>query len=171
MTIQITNANPTDLAQIARIQAACYGADFIEDSQAFAAKLHASPDTCWLAHIEQQAIGYLVSVPVSLNTLPTLNAASFEMALDADLLYLHDLAIHPDFRASGAGKQLIQHFKQYAQHTTHFNFKGMLLIAVQDSATYWQRHGFEQLNELSDFLAQKVASFGDDAVLMHAALT
>lgn len=133
MNIQIVNASSADLAKIAVIQAACYSADFVEDSKAFAAKLNASPHTCWLARQGQHSIGYLVSVPVRMDTLPTLNATSFEMASDANLLYLHDLAIHPNFRASGAGRQLIQQLKQQA---AHLGFKKLLLIAVQDSATY-----------------------------------
>jgi ribosomal protein S18 acetylase RimI-like enzyme len=168
MNLDIRTANIDDVAHIAQIQSACYAADFIEDQQAFAAKIMASPQTSWLVTLQQQAVGYLVSLPVRFDTMPTLNAPSFQVVADADALYLHDLAIHPEHRASGAGKQLIQHFKQYAARV---GFQHLILIAVQDSATYWQRYGFQPVQQLPDFLAQKVSSFGDDAVLMHLSLT
>lgn len=167
MNIQIINATLEDLERITQIQATCYDAEFIEDPRAFATKLMASSETCWLALSNWQTVGYLVSVPVHLNSLPSLNALSFQTTAAADALYLHDLAIHPDFRASGAGRQLIHQFKQ---QTAQLGYKNMLLIAVQDSAAYWQGHGFKALQSLPDAIAKKVSSFGHDALLMGCSI-
>lgn len=168
MMLNIRTATLSDLPCIARIQAACYKSEFLEHNIAFSSKLQQAAHTCWLACVDRQVVGYLISLPVTPATFPPLNATTFCLNPTATMLYLHDLAVHPDYRASGAGRQLIQHAKAQARQ---WGFKHLTLIAVQDSSSYWQKQGFELIDPVSLDLQHKVASFGQDAFLMQQILS
>lgn len=165
--LHIRTATLHDLPLISSIQAACYAAEFIENDIAFASKLQQTAPTCWLACVDQQVVAYLICLPVSPANFPQLNATEFCLTPDATMLYLHDLAVHPDYRTSGAGRQLVQHAKVQARQ---MGFNTLSLIAVQDSSSYWQKHGFEVIDPASLNLQHKVASFGQDACLMQQVL-
>ena len=163
----IRTATPEDVHDILRIQASCYQPDFLEAEQAFASKLQASPHTCWLVSVEQQIAAYLVSIPVDRHTFPALDAAVFHLSKSPELLYWHDMAVHPDFRSSGIAAQLASYALQQARV---LGFKQAGLIAVQDSSRYWTKHGFQVANSDAYGLTAKVASFGTDAVFMQQML-
>lgn len=165
--LTVRTATLNDLSSISVIQASCYSPEFLENEAAFASKLQQAAHTCWLACVDQQVVAYLISLPVSPDTFPQLNATEFYLAPDATMLYLHDLAIHPDYRASGAGRQLIQRVQIQARQ---LGFTTLSLIAVQDSSIYWQKHGFEIIDPAILNLQHKVASFGQSACLMQQVL-
>ena len=96
--LHIRTATLHDLPLISSIQAACYAAEFIEDDIAFASKLQQAAPTCWLACVDQHVVAYLICLPVSPANFPQLNATEFCLTPDANMLYLHDLAVHPDHR-------------------------------------------------------------------------
>ena len=77
------------------------------------------------------------------------------------------MAVHPDFRSGGIAAQLARYALQQAQL---LGFKQVGLIAVQDSSTYWQKHGFTIADTEAYGLTAKVASFGTDAVFMQQLL-
>ncbi len=166
-TFNIRIAQPDDITKILHIQASCYQPDFLEAADAFASKIQASPNTCWLACIEQQVAAYLVSVPVDRYTFPALNAAAFQLSQAPELLYWHDMAVHPDYRGDGVAAKLASHALQQAQQ---LGFTQVGLIAVQDSSHYWQKHGFLVANSDTYGISAKVASFGSDAVFMQQKL-
>lgn len=165
--LTIRTARLNDLPCIATIQACCYEPEFVENDTAFSSKLQQATSTCWLACVNQQVVAYLISLPVSPATFPVLHATEFCLTPDANMLYLHDLAVHPEYRSSGAGRELIQHAKAQARQ---LGFKTLCLIAVQDSSSYWQKHGFETINPVVWNVRHKVASFGQDACLMQLVL-
>lgn len=165
--LSIRTATPEDISQILRIQARCYQPDFLEAAQAFASKIQASPQTCWLVHRGQHIAAYLVSVPVDRHTFPALDAATFQLSPSPELLYWHDMAVHPDFRGDGIAARLASHALQQAKQ---LGFKQLGLIAVQDSSSYWHKHGFNITDSHAYGLTAKVASFGSDAVFMQQTL-
>ena len=57
-----------------------------------------------MARLEGQSVGYLVAIPVKAGQPPPLNASTCPVPRDADALYLHDLAVHPDARGAGVGE-------------------------------------------------------------------
>lgn len=161
--LHIRTATLNDVAHICRIQAACYLPEFLEDQTAFAAKITVSAKTCWLACWNNEVIGYLISLPVSMHSFPQLNSQEITRVENATLLYWHDLAVHPDYRSTGAGKQLIQHALTLAKQ----QFEEILLIAVQQSHPFWEKFGFHIVHPIPDNLITKVKSFGTDAKLMQ----
>lgn len=163
----IRTATPEDVPDILRIQAHCYQPDFLEAEQAFASKLQASPHTCWLVSREQQVAAYLVSIPVDRHTFPALDAADFCLSPSPELLYWHDMAVHPDSRGDGVAATLARYALQQAKL---LDFYQVGLIAVQDSSSYWHKHGFQVADSENYGLVDKLASFGADAVFMQQTL-
>lgn len=148
---------------ICEIQASCYEAQYLEQSAAFFSKISKTSATCWVACLNKQVIAYLICLPVNTATFPVLNASDFELCQHPSLLYLHDLAVHPQYRALGAGLQLINHALNYAkQH----QYQQLGLISVQDAESYWQKHGFKSSCATLHQLEDKLTSFGADAVFM-----
>ena len=165
--LHIRNAQLDDVTHIHDIQATCYQTQYLEHINSFASKINKTAQSCWIAEINGYAIAYLICLPVNAYTFPALNAAEFEQSDSPTLLYLHDLAVHADYREVGAGRQLIKHALDFAKQQ-HFNQIG--LIAVQGSINYWQKQGFDVRCPTLLGLSEKVASFGTEAVFMQQQL-
>jgi N-acetylglutamate synthase-like GNAT family acetyltransferase len=91
-----------------------------------------------------------------------LNAATCRLPAAPDCLYLHDLAVAPGARKTGAARALVEAF------LTQLRYLGLeraSLVAVQNSAPYWQRYGFRAVPP-SDALKPKLASYGVDVQYM-----
>lgn len=155
-----------DVPAVLSVQARCYGPEFIESAQAFAAKLAVVEPLgcCWVAESEGELIAYVVSLPVCQDSFPAWNAPRFEASPQATLLYLHDLAVSP--AARGVGGKLVACVMQAAQA---LGLPEIGLIAVQDSLAYWQRHGFEEPADLPPPIAAKLLSFGAQARYLRRA--
>lgn len=156
-----------DLAAVLTVQRQCYAAPFHEPPQAFASKWTASPDTCWVAEHKGAVCAYLVCLPIEQRGLPALHATAFQHAPHPDWLYLHDLAIGPEARGTGLAPQLIERALDKASAMA---LPRAGLIAVQDSSAFWRRFGFEIDTSEQWVTAQKLRSFGADAVFMSRAL-
>ena len=128
------------------------------------AKWQASPETCLAACSGAQLTGYLIAVPIAWPQIPPLGAETFGVPAGADTLYLHDLALSPAARGTGAGAALVDAVLAAGRSQGHLNAG---LVAIQGSAPYWQRFGFRAV-EPPPGVRPKLASYGD-AVLMQLA--
>lgn len=150
------------MADILRIQASCYPASTIETRTSLRAKLAASRSTCFVAGDNGNTIGYLISLPWESANPPTLDAQSCRLPESPDCLYLHDLAVAPCARHSGAARGLVEAF--FARLAA-LSLTRACLIAVQGSSTYWARHGFHVM-PTTPALAVKLAGYGEDVRYM-----
>lgn len=156
-----------DLAAVLSVQHQCYAATFHEPVEAFASKWAASPDTCWVAEQQGAVCAYLVCLPIEQRGLPALHATNFKPCRQPDWLYLHDLAIGPAARGTGLAPQLIERALARARAMA---LPTAGLIAVQDSSAFWRKFGFEIDTSERLVSAEKLASFGADAVFMSREL-
>lgn len=152
-----------DLAAVLLIQQQCYSSDFQEPVEAFESKWTASPDTCWVAELGGEVCAYLVCLPIQGSQLPALHASDFRCAERADWLYVHDLAIGHTARGTGLASVLIQQAKVQRQG---LGLQNMGLIAVQGSCMFWRKFGFEVDESERLVSADKLVTFGADAVFM-----
>lgn len=155
-TLDIREMRHSDLEAVLRIQASCFAEPTQESKESLGAKLRASPSTCFVASIKGEAVGYLISVPVDFSAPPSLNEASFELHPQPNCLYLHDLSVAPTARRSGAGRALVEACLSRLQV---LGLGRASLIAVQDSARYWRRHGFRSA-PLTESLKIRLSSYG-----------
>jgi ribosomal protein S18 acetylase RimI-like enzyme len=152
-----------DLTSILEIQAMCYTELIPESEDSLKAKLSASPSTCYVACQLDSVIGYLISSPGLFESPPELDAATFSLPPNPDSLYLHDVAVAPHARRSGAGRALVEKF---IVQSRDMNFRHASLIAVQNSKSYWQRYGFRPVRQTSALKA-KLSSYGDNVEYME----
>lgn len=153
-----------DLDAVIRLQSTCYSREFHEPKVAFASKLKAAPDSCWVIHGPDGLLAYLVCLPIEGDQLPALHAPDWRKPANPDWLYLHDLAIHPDARGMGLASLMLSRATELAQTR---KLASMGLIAVQDSVPFWRRYGFEPVTCATIHISEeKLASFGKEATFM-----
>jgi ribosomal protein S18 acetylase RimI-like enzyme len=158
-TLNIRAMRSADLDSVVAIQALCYGGDIRETRASLAAKLQASPATCFIAELAEVAVAYVIALPWRAAAPPQLNAQECILPAQPDCLYLHDLAVTPASRKTGAGRALVAAFFE-AWKTHAYPFAN--LVAVQDSGAYWRGYGFDSA-DLTPELRQKLSSYGDAA--------
>lgn len=151
-----------DMAAVLEIQACCYDATKLESRQSFLAKLNASPATCFIAFVAEAPAGYLVAVPAEAGNPPPLNSPNYSVPHASDALYLHDLAVHPKARGSGAAAALIA---AYFQALKESRVLFACLTAVNASSAYWERYGFRSA-ALDDAGSGRMATYGEGAQYM-----
>lgn len=156
----------SDLDAVLDLQQRCYAPAFHEPREAFASKLLASPRSCWVMPGPSGLHAYLVSLPIEGDQLPKLHAGAWHHPAHPDWLYVHDMAVAPAARGSGASGLLMQQAYAFARALI---LPDIGLIAVQDSSPYWARQGFVLVNSSARLTPDKLASFGTHAVFMQRA--
>lgn len=151
-----------DLSAVLEIQAACYLEVAPESRKSLLSKLTATPSTCFVAVADSLIAGYLIALPWQFDSPPALNSENCVLPQSPDCLYLHDLAVAPAMRKVGAGRALVEMFLRQLQK---LKIDRASLIAVQSSAPYWMRYGF-QVVTLSAELKEKLASYGSGVQYM-----
>lgn len=127
-----------DLDAVLRVQAACYPPAMQEAAPVVEARRDSAAATCLVACDADGVCGYLFAYPSRLGRITDLGAA-FEIAPDADTLYLHDLAI--DARALGRGlaRALVERLLDLGRDLA---LSHAALVSVQDSTRFWSGFGF-----------------------------
>ncbi|MBU0725190.1 MAG: GNAT family N-acetyltransferase [Alphaproteobacteria bacterium] len=120
------------------------------------------PAGCLVAERGGGLLGYAVSHPGVLGRPPALDVLLGTLPGEADCLYLHDIALLPEAHGKGHGKALVARLAALARKE---GFARLALTAVNNSAGYWARHGFQPYAG-DAALAAKLASYGEDALYL-----
>lgn len=166
-TFEIRLMRASDLDRVISIQAVCYAGDIPESRTSLQAKFEASSATCLVAECSGVVRAYLFALPWLSVAPPSLNATTCELPANPDCLYLHDLSVAPELRGTGTGTALIQMFFELQQQA---RLPSACLVAVQSSAPFWRRFGFE-VTQGDAVLTEKLASYGADARFMQRQAT
>ena len=135
--------------------------DLPEDPAVFAERLNLYPDGCWVVQIDGAIAGYAVSHPWRLGPPPKLNSLLNRLPHAPDSFYIHDLALVPLARGTGAGSRLVHRLVEQARRE---HLHRMSLVAVNGSSSFWQRHGFHAADDA--VITQSLGSYGDTACWM-----
>jgi len=161
--IDIRMMTAVDIPAVLRIQAVCYAELTRESNESLHAKLIASQSTCLTASLEDSVVGYLISLPWELSNPPILHAETCRLPLSPNCLYLHDLAVMPNARRCGVGRALVDAFLAQLRE---LDLGRASLIAVQNSAQYWERYDFRAV-PLPESMKAKLSTYGKSAVYME----
>lgn len=146
-----------DLDSVTQIAAASFPHHF-EGRDCFENRLALHPGGCFVLAGEDGAPkGYLVAYPWRARSTPALNTLIETIPADANVLYLHDLALHPDVRGGGWTAPIVE---QLAQTAKADGWPALALVAVNDAAPFWERRGFTVVE------APGMADYGPDALYM-----
>ncbi len=135
--------------------------DFPEDAAIFAERLALHPGGCRVLERDGGIAAYVLSHPWAAGSCPPLNRLLGTLPEPAASYYIHDLALLPAARGSGAAPAIVA---ALAEHATRLGLAAMSLVAVNGSAGFWRRQGFAEADVPA--LADKLASYGTDARFM-----
>ena len=151
-----------DIDTVLDIQQKCYDDAKQESRHSFTSKLLASPLTCFVALRGRKMVGYLVSVPAEAGSPVPLNTQSYPRPSTPNALYLHDLAVDPEVRGAGVAAVLLA---PYFLQLQSLGLSYGSLTAVNDSSSFWRRHGFREVTP-TGLGIKHLASYGRDAQYM-----
>jgi ribosomal protein S18 acetylase RimI-like enzyme len=134
--------------------------DFPEDEVVFINRLALNPTGCAVLEGPDGIKGYAISHPWQFKAPPALNSL-LTMVAEPSTFYIHDLALLPEIRKSGAATVAVD---MMAARARLLQLPNMTLVAVNNSGHFWQRHGFHVLRDSE--LDQKLQSYGDNARFM-----
>lgn len=136
--------------------------DHFEGRPMFANRLALAAQGCFvLAEDDGEALGYAVSYPWRIDSAPPVNSLIEAIPEDADVIYLHDLALHPDARRGGATRAIVELLADQARSR---GWPAIALVAVNDAVRFWTKQGFEVRENAA--VAAKLVSYGPDARYM-----
>ncbi|QUX97050.1 GNAT family N-acetyltransferase [Marinomonas sp. CT5] len=167
-TRPIQAINQNNWPEVLRIQAEVYSEIEPESLEVLQSKWQQSPSCCFVYHAEtelaeqsrpeeQNVLGYLLAHAWHSETPPKLYQILPEESHGATL-FLHDLAISKHAAGRGVGSNMVTHLLDSAASS---GFEKALLVSVQDSVSFWQKHGFVELTN-----QQANESYGEDARVM-----
>lgn len=136
-------------------------AAYPEDEAVFAERLRLYPAGCHVLAVEGWVVGYMLSHPWRLGEPPALNSLLGALPDNPDTYYLHDLALLPETRGTGAGSAIVAALAAQARAE---GLATMSLVAVHDSVAFWQRHGFAVAEDPA--LTAKLRSYDQAARFM-----
>lgn len=161
MTLQWRPMRPTDIDAVVEVARLSFP-DHLEDRACFQNRLALYPRGCFvLAESEGAARGYLIAYPWKAESAPPLNTVIEGLPAEPDLIYLHDLALHPEARGGGVTGAIVE---RLAEQATEDGWPAIALVAVNDAVGFWSRHGF--VGQPAEAMAAKLASYGADARYM-----
>jgi GNAT superfamily N-acetyltransferase len=138
-TFKVRNLNNEDLLGLMNLQKQVYSKDLQEEITVFIQILNVFPEGVFGVFERDKLAGYLFSHPYLLNQVKPLNSQLY-LTNEENCLYLHDMAISPDYRGKGLTKQLFERFLLTSEKN---GFEKQCLVAVQNSAEFWGKFGFK----------------------------
>ena len=128
-----------------------------EDDAVFAERLRLYPAGCHVYAAAEDVAAYVLSHPWQEFDAPPLNSLLGELPATPSTYYIHDLALTPRARGTGAATSIV---RKLADHARETGLHTMSLVAVNGSAGFWQRQGFAQTEVPA--MAEKLRSYCDD---------
>jgi len=154
-----------DLAAVGAVAATVHP-DYPEDAAVFEERLSLDPAGCHVYADGAAITGYILSHPWIGRQPPSLNTLLGSIPADADTYYIHDIALLGPARGHGAARAILNQLIERARRS---GFTNLSLIAVNESAAFWRRHGFDIVQDTA--LDAKLKSYDAQARLMRLDLS
>ncbi|MGH8854934.1 MAG: GNAT family N-acetyltransferase [Telluria sp.] len=161
-TCHIRAMRSADLDAILGVQAACYPAPMQEPAAVVRARILAAGDTCAVAEDAEGVCAYLFGYPSRLGAVTPLDG-HFEVASDADALYLHDLAVAPRALGRGLARALVGRLLEAGRRR---GLPASALVSVQDTAAFWSALGYRASQPAGPDARAALASYPGGAQYM-----
>ena len=135
-----------DVAAAAAISDRVHGA-YTEQPAIYAERLRLYPTGCFLLQGDSGALGYLVTHPWAGDRPPALDQLIGALPDAPDRYYLHDLALLPEARGTGAAAAAVDLTVAQARAA---GFDRIALTAVNGADAFWRRQGFVEATIVAD---------------------
>lgn len=150
-----------DLAAVGDIAAEVHP-DYPEDAAVFEERLRLCPAGCHVYADGAAITGYILSHPWIDRQPPALNTKLGGIPAHADTYYIHDIALLGQSRGKDAARAILRTLVELASQS---GFTNLSLIAVNDSAAFWQKLGFKIVDD--NALNEKLKSYDEQARYMR----
>lgn len=159
------HARTTDLDAISAIAARIHP-DLPERPEVFAEKMRLCPDGCYVLVAGDEISGYGLAHPWIQQQIPPLDGFLDRLPDAADCLYVHDVAVLPDFRG-GVARVYVAEIEDLARSSA---ITTLALVSDYGTRPLWERLGF--LGVAPDAaLRDKLSCYGASATYMLRELT
>lgn len=148
-----------DLPAVAAISDTVHGR-YAEPVEVYAERLALYPRGCFTLESDGAPTGFLVTHPWRGDAPPKLGAILGAIPNDADTYYLHDIALLPETRGTGAGRAGLDLTIAAARAA---GLGEIMLMAVGGADRFWAAHGFAVLEAAPAALT----GYGLEALLMR----
>lgn len=135
--------------------------DYPEDAAVFAERQRLYPAGCRVLDLGGEVSAYIISHPWRQLEPPSLNTLLGKLPDAPTTYYIHDIALLPKARGSGAASMVIAELLGHAASTGAQNAS---LVAVGGTEGFWGRHGFQMFED--PVLDKKLASYDETAHYM-----
>lgn len=128
-----------DLSAVVAIADAVHGV-FTEPLDVYAERLALYPAGCRVYRRDGAVAGFLVTHPWHRGAVPKLGALLGTLPAAPEVYYLHDIALLPAARGTGAGAEATAFVRRQAIAA---NCREIALVAVAGADSYWRAQGFD----------------------------
>jgi ribosomal protein S18 acetylase RimI-like enzyme len=139
---------------------------FPEEAEVFAERLRLYAAGCLVFHEGAVILGYAISHPWRAMDPPALNSRLGTLPRHPETYYIHDIALLPELRRTGAAAMAVARMLAQAGKE---KLATASLVAVNGSAGFWERHGFRKiaLDKIRDAtLVRKLSGYSTAAAFM-----
>ena len=157
-------AEPGDIAAIYDIQCIAHP-DHPEGRDVLLERIVLCRRGCLVLEGNGAIAGYVLSHPWSRRNPPPIDTRLGAIPALAEIWYLHDLALLPAARGSGAAAMAAT---LLAEEARKCGYQAMALVSVNGSQLFWERQGFSV--RMDPALAVKLESYGGKAIYMEREL-
>lgn len=136
--------------------------EFPECFEVLEEKFHLFPSGCFKLVKEERVVGYGISHPWLLDSIPLLNSFLRKIPENANCYYIHDIVLLPEDRGTNAIYDLMGIFEGI---TKSMKLSHLVGVSICRSSALWKRLGFterensnlESYGKLSRYMIKKVS--------------
>lgn len=137
MRFQIRPMRADDLSAVYGVQCAAHAETYHEPLEALRSHFSCGQEACLVAETEAGLSAYVLAHPWR-GVVPRLHRLA-ERPAGGDYLFIHDLAVAPVLRGSGAAASLLSEALGVAQRAS---LPSVRLVSLAAATPFWQKHGF-----------------------------
>jgi ribosomal protein S18 acetylase RimI-like enzyme len=144
MALTFRPLTAADLPALHDLEAEAYRESLLVSDEALLRLITLFPDGAVGAFDDEGLCGFIFGLPLKAGMTLELQAALDAIPLDADVFYIHDIAVANRCRGCGVGRQLAARAIEIGRAR---GFTRAELVSVQGSAPFWERFGFRVVRE------------------------
>ncbi len=165
--VKVTPMLPSDLDKVREVQEKSYRTENMEKWEYFVEKFNKYGEYYHVIRVDNEIVGYIIGFPWKASYPPELNSSieieDYESSRGEECFYLQDLCLDEHYRGMGLANYALNHLYSLIKEK---NIKRVELVSNNDSGDYWDRNGFNEVEDFDDY-RDSLKSFGDAARLMY----
>lgn len=130
-----------DIPAVTEIADIVHG-EYTEPATVYAERQSLYPDGCQTFILDGRIAGFLISHPWHRGAVPKIGAMLCALPIEADIYYLHDIALLNAARGSGVGSRATAYVHAQARRA---GCSEIHLVAVHGADRFWRAQGFDYI--------------------------